>query len=115
MGKEQSRQVANNPPAFIRLEGVSKSYQEGDRTRTVLENADAAVAKGEFVAILGRSGSGKSTMLNLISGIDRVDAGAIWLGDQDLTQLDERARTLFRRDNVGFIFQFFNLIPTLTT
>ncbi len=101
-------------PAFLRFEGLSKSYQEGDRTRVVLDNADAAFGRGEFVAILGRSGSGKSTLLNLISGIDRADAGRIWLDGQDLTALDDRQRTLFRRRHVGFVFQFFNLIPTLT-
>jgi putative ABC transport system ATP-binding protein len=66
------------------------------------------------VAILGKSGSGKSTLLNLISGIDLVDGGDIWVGDQKLTTLNERQRTLFRRQNIGFVFQFFNLIPTLT-
>lgn len=101
-------------PAFLRFENLSKSYQEGDRTRVVLQNAHAEFGHGEFVAILGRSGSGKSTLLNLISGIDRIDAGRIWLDDQDLTALDDRQRTLFRRRNIGFIFQFFNLIPTLT-
>lgn len=99
---------------FIRLEGLSKSYQEGSRTRRVLDSADAVFKQGEFVAILGKSGSGKSTLLNLISGIDLVDRGSIWLNGQELTALDERRRTLFRRNNVGFIFQFFNLIPTLT-
>ena len=100
--------------AFLRFDDLSKSYQEGERTRVVLQNAHAEFARGEFVAILGRSGSGKSTLLNLISGIDRIDAGRIWLDGQDLTALDDRQRTLFRRRNVGFIFQFFNLIPTLT-
>jgi putative ABC transport system ATP-binding protein len=82
--------------------------------RLVLQNANAAFARGEFVAIVGKSGTGKSTLLNLISGIDRADNGAIWLNGQNLTALDERQRTLFRRDNIGFVFQFFNLIPTLT-
>ena len=100
--------------AFLRFDDLSKSYQEGDRTRVVLQNAHAEFARGEFVAILGRSGSGKSTLLNLISGIDRIDSGRIWLDGQDLTALDDRQRTLFRRRNIGFIFQFFNLIPTLT-
>ena len=71
-------------------------------------------AAGEFIALLGRSGSGKSTLLNLVSGIDRADAGQIWVGGQELTALGERERTLFRRQQIGFIFQFFNLIPTLT-
>ncbi len=101
-------------PAFLRFENLSKSYQEGDRTRVVLQNADAQFARGEFVAILGRSGSGKSTLLNLLSGIDRADSGRLWLGDQELSALDDRQRTLFRRRNIGFVFQFFNLIPTLT-
>ena len=99
---------------FIRLEGLSKGYQEGGQVRTVLQDAAAEFARGEFVAILGKSGSGKSTLLNLISGIDRVDAGDVWVNDQSLTALNERQRTLFRRQNIGFIFQFFNLIPTLT-
>jgi putative ABC transport system ATP-binding protein len=74
----------------------------------------AIFAEGEFVAILGKSGSGKSTLLNVISGIDRVDSGSVWLGGQNLTTLDDQQRTLFRRRKIGFIFQFFNLIPTLT-
>jgi putative ABC transport system ATP-binding protein len=99
---------------FIRLEDLSKSYQEGEHTRVVLRDVNATFAQGEFVAILGKSGTGKSTLLNLISGIDRADSGAIWLNSQNLTALDERQRTLFRRHNIGFVFQFFNLIPTLT-
>ena len=101
-------------PAFIRLAGLSKVYMEGERRRVVLGNASAEFARGEFVALVGRSGSGKSTLLNLVSGIDRPDSGSIWVGDQDLTAMDERARTLFRRHQIGFIFQFFNLIPSLT-
>jgi len=100
--------------SFIRLSGLSKGFQEGGQTRTVLRDAEAEFANGEFVAILGKSGSGKSTLLNLISGIDLVDGGDIWVNDQRLTALNERQRTLFRRLNIGFVFQFFNLIPTLT-
>ncbi|HEX7972874.1 MAG TPA: ABC transporter ATP-binding protein [Anaerolineales bacterium] len=99
---------------FMRLENLSKSYQEGSLTRQVLRLAGAEFSKGEFVAILGKSGSGKSTLLNLISGIDRVDGGHIWLEGRDLTALNESERTLFRRNCIGFIFQFFNLIQTLT-
>jgi len=99
---------------FIRLENVSKSFQEGGQPRAVLRAVDAAFVKGEFVAILGKSGSGKSTLLNVISGIDLVDQGNIWVDGRSLTALDEHARTLYRRRNIGFVFQFFNLIPTLT-
>jgi putative ABC transport system ATP-binding protein len=99
---------------FIQLKKLSKSYQEGGQMRVVLHKADATFARGEFVAILGKSGSGKSTLLNLISGVDYADGGAVWLNGQNLSALNERQRTLFRRHNVGFVFQFFNLIPTLT-
>jgi putative ABC transport system ATP-binding protein len=98
---------------FLRLENLSKQFFEGDRVRTVLENANAEFSQGEFVAIVGKSGSGKSTLLNLISGIDLNDSGKIFVNDIELTALDEYERTLFRRRNIGFIFQFFNLIPTL--
>ena len=98
---------------FLRLENLSKQFQEGSRVRIVLENASAEFVQGEFVAIVGKSGSGKSTLLNLISGIDTNDSGKIFIKSIELTALDERERTLFRRKNIGFIFQFFNLIPTL--
>jgi len=96
------------------LEQLAKSYLEGPHERCVLCDMNATFAEGEFAAILGRSGSGKSTLLNVISGIDRVDSGSVWFGGQNLTALDDRQRTLFRRRKIGFIFQFFNLIPTLT-
>jgi putative ABC transport system ATP-binding protein len=99
---------------FIRLEGLSKSFREGDQNRTVLRDVDAVFARGEFVAILGKSGTGKSTLLNLISGIDLADSGSIWVNGQSLTTLTDHQRTLFRRQNIGFVFQFFNLISTLT-
>lgn len=100
--------------SFIRFLNLTKSYREGEFTHTVLKNVNAEICKGEFVAILGKSGSGKSTLLNLISGIDDVDDGSIYFDGTDLTALNERERTLFRRKNIGFIFQFLNLIPTLT-
>jgi putative ABC transport system ATP-binding protein len=100
--------------SFLRFQNLTKSYYEGDVRRIVLQNAHAEFQRGEITAILGKSGSGKSTLLNLISGIDIPDSGEIWVDGQDLTALSERDRTLFRRAQIGFIFQFFNLIPTLT-
>ena len=105
-----------SPPSepVAELRAVTKVYREGERRRTVLDRVDLSVAPGELVILLGRSGSGKSTVLNLLSGIDAPTAGEVLLGGQALDRLSERQRTLLRRDRVGFIFQFFNLIPTLT-
>jgi putative ABC transport system ATP-binding protein len=100
--------------AFLLFHDLTKSYYEGDVRRIVLQNAHAEFQSGEITAILGKSGSGKSTLLNLISGIDAPDSGQIWVHEQELTALSERDRTLFRRAQIGFVFQFFNLIPTLT-
>ena len=107
-------QIVREAREFLRLEHVTKSFQEGGYSRHVLLSVDAEFGRGESAAIVGESGSGKSTLLNLISGIDRADSGSIWLEGRDLTRLDERDRTLYRRHHVGFIFQFFNLLPTLT-
>lgn len=101
-------------PPLLALKDLSKSYREGSRLRRVLQHVNAEFAPGESVAILGKSGSGKSTLLNLISGIDRPDRGAVWFGERSLTSMTERDRTLLRRRRIGFIFQFFNLIPMLT-
>ena len=100
--------------AFLRFHDLSKSYYEGDVHRIVLQNAHAEFQPGEITAILGKSGSGKSTLLNLISGIDEPDSGQIWVDRQELSALSERDRTFFRRAHIGFVFQFYNLIPTLT-
>ncbi|MFA7217578.1 MAG: ABC transporter ATP-binding protein [Dehalococcoidales bacterium] len=104
---------ADNTP-LISLQKASKSYTEGLTVHPVLVSIDADFEKGECVALLGRSGSGKSTMLNVISGIDKLDNGKIIIDGIDITNLSEQKRTLFRRKNIGFVFQFFNLIPTLT-
>lgn len=100
--------------AFVQLTDLSKSFQEGAVTRTVLNHITTGFNQGEFIVLLGQSGSGKSTLLNLISGIERPSTGTVTINGETLTHLNERACTLFRRDNIGFIFQFFNLIPTLT-
>lgn len=102
--------------AFIRFRGVSKSYIEGETSaaRRVLHEADFSMQRGEIVVVVGRSGSGKSTLLNLLSGIDAADAGTISVAGRDIGTLPERERTLFRREHIGFVFQFFNLLPMLT-
>ena len=99
---------------LIRLCGLRKVYVEGDDTRLLFSNLDLEVSAGELVALLGRSGSGKSTLLNLISGIEPADAGTLQIAGQSLGGLDEAARTRLRRRHIGLVFQFFNLIPTLT-
>lgn len=103
------------PPAqFIQIRNLGKYYAEGDQQRCIFASLNLEIGRGEFVALLGQSGSGKSTLLNLLGGIDLPDAGQIRIADQMLTDLPEAERTRFRRRHIGFVFQFFNLIPTLT-
>lgn len=99
---------------LIQIRSLRKSYREGDTTRFIFEHFDLDIESGEFVALLGRSGSGKSTLLNLVAGIDLPDSGQIRVEENSITALTELQRTRFRRARVGFVFQFFNLIPTLT-
>lgn len=101
--------------SYLQITNLWKHFVEGEQIRQVLRGLEATFLNGEFSVILGKSGSGKSTLLNLISGIDKPDQGSIHINGHDLTKLDEYNRTLFRRKNIGFVFQFFNLIPTLTT
>lgn len=98
----------------IRLKNLSKSYQEAGKSFEIIENLSATFNHNEIVALIGKSGSGKTTLLNLISGIDRPDRGEVWIGDTLLNGLTERDLTLIRRNRIGIVFQFFNLIPTLT-
>lgn len=103
---------STNP--FIAIRSLVKRYAEGDLRRTLFDDLSLDIDQGQFVTLLGQSGSGKSTLLNLLGGIDLPDAGQIHIGDQALTDLSEAERTRFRRRHIGFVFQFFNLIPTLT-
>lgn len=98
---------------MIRLRGVSKTF-EGKRKVTALEGIDLLIAKGEMASLVGPSGSGKSTMLNLIGGLDRPSLGEVELDGQPLSKLSDDELTRVRRDKIGFIFQFFNLLPTLS-
>ena len=99
---------------IIQLKRLSKSYQEGNKRRLVLNELDLSVAEGQMYVLLGRSGSGKSTMLNLLSGIDQPDTGQVIIAGTDISKMNEKDRTKYRRDNIGFVFQSFNLISTLT-
>ncbi|EAW30208.1 ABC transporter, ATP-binding protein [marine gamma proteobacterium HTCC2143] len=99
---------------FVRVSNLRRSFSEGDVSHSVLRGASLSINRGETIALLGRSGSGKSTLLNVISGIDRADEGVVFVDGINLTALSEHHRTLFRRQHIGFIYQFFNLIPTLT-
>ena len=101
-------------PVLLQVVRLGRTYTEGERTRAVLHDIAFEVHTGECVALLGRSGSGKSTLLNLIAGIDRPDAGDVTIAQTRLTRLSERERTLFRRRHIGFVYQSYNLIPTLS-
>jgi putative ABC transport system ATP-binding protein len=100
--------------AILSCEGLHKAYQTQAETVRALNGVDLAVRPGEFVAVMGPSGSGKSTLLNLLAGLDRPSEGLIRLEGQDLGRLSDRNLTLLRRRRIGFVFQFFNLVPTLT-
>ncbi|HXX58841.1 MAG TPA: ABC transporter ATP-binding protein [Thermodesulfovibrionales bacterium] len=99
---------------IVEIENLSKSYRRGNQIVPVLENISFAIDEREFLALMGPSGSGKSTLLNLIAGIDRADSGVITVGGVDITALSETELARWRSTNVGFIFQFYNLIPVLT-
>jgi putative ABC transport system ATP-binding protein len=103
-----------SPTPLVELRDLTKTYEEAGRRRVVLQGASASIERGELVVLVGRSGSGKSTVLNLISGIDEPTSGTVVIDGVEVSALPEQERTLFRRDKLGFVFQFFNLIPTLT-
>jgi putative ABC transport system ATP-binding protein len=98
----------------FRATGLTKVYRNGPLEVHALRGIDFQARKGEFVVILGPSGSGKSTFLNIVGGLDAASAGEAWFKDHQLTSLDEKGLTQYRRDHVGFVFQFYNLVPSLT-
>jgi len=106
--------VASQSTALVECRGLTKFYTRGDQIIPVLEDINLEVAAGDFVALMGPSGSGKSTLLNLIAGIDKPSAGEIFVAGIDIAQLSEGELAAWRATHVGFIFQFYNLMPVLT-
>ena len=99
---------------IIKIKNVSKVYKTGEKEYKALDNVDLELNEGEFVVVLGPSGAGKSTLLNLIGGMDTPTSGVIEVGDERISDYDEKKLTSFRAENIGFIFQFYNILPTLT-
>jgi len=102
------------PQNIVSIRNVNKSYQRGAQTVPVLEDITFEICDGEFLALMGPSGSGKSTLLNILAGIDKADSGTVTIGGVDITSLSETDLAQWRAINVGFIFQFYNLMPVLT-
>jgi putative ABC transport system ATP-binding protein len=100
-------------PSFIELLNVTKIYHQGDNPVVALDHITLTIGKGEFLAITGKSGCGKSTLINMIGGLDTPDQGQVMINGEDISRMDDRRLTLFRRERVGIIFQFFNLLPIL--
>jgi putative ABC transport system ATP-binding protein len=106
--------TSGTPATAARAEGVSKLYGTGDAAVAALDDVSVGLDQGRFTAIMGPSGSGKSTLLHMLAGLDRPTSGEVYLGDTEITSLGDKALTLLRRDRIGFIFQSFNLLPTMT-
>ncbi|MFO7946182.1 MAG: ABC transporter ATP-binding protein [Armatimonadota bacterium] len=104
----------DSPAAAVVLEDVTKVYEMGQVSVTALEEIDLEIEEGRFVVFLGPSGSGKTTLMNLIGGLDKPTSGRLQVYGRELTELDDHQLTAYRREEVGFVFQFFNLVPTLT-
>lgn len=99
---------------MLSLIGVTKTFPSGENTIKAVNNTSLEVSAGEFAALVGRSGSGKTTLLNLIGGLDAPDSGSIIVNGTDISHMKEKELTVFRRKNIGYVFQFFNLVPELT-
>jgi len=105
---------AHTSSAVFRARSLTKTYQMGEVQVQALRGVDLDLYAGEFVVLLGPSGSGKSTLLNILGGLDTPSTGTVYYGDHDLSVYDDAAMTRYRREHVGFVFQFYNLIPSLT-
>lgn len=112
--KDTSSNKQNETEKLIEFKNVSKQYKRGERTFYALRDVNLVINKGEMVVILGPSGAGKSTLLNLLGGMDSASTGEIWFDGKDLTTFSDNQLTEYRAGNVGVVFQFYNLIPTLT-
>jgi putative ABC transport system ATP-binding protein len=110
----EAPQAVAERPLLVEIEGLSKSYVRGDQVVPVLTDINLTIREGDFVALMGPSGSGKSTLLNLIAGIDKPDAGRLAIAGEDITQLSDADLADWRARSVGFVFQFYNLMPVLT-
>jgi putative ABC transport system ATP-binding protein len=106
--------VITKPEATVRALEIARHYGEGDMAVHALRGVDLDVRRGRLTAVMGPSGSGKSTLMHILAGLDEPDHGQVWLGDIEVTRLDDAGLTALRRDHIGFIFQFFNLLPMLT-
>lgn len=100
--------------SFVRFEDVNKTYVSGDIEINALKNASFEINKGEICVIVGHSGAGKTTLLNILGGMDTLTSGKVFLGDREISSYNKKDLTTFRREDIGFVFQFYNLIPNLT-
>ena len=99
---------------LIRLENVKKIYQTGEVITKAVDGIDFTVDQGEFVLIIGASGAGKTTVLNILGGMDTATSGAVYIDGEDISKWNKKQLTGYRRDDIGFVFQFYNLVPNLT-
>ena len=107
-------QAPASPGRTFHTEGLSKVYKTGETSVTALDDVTLDLFEGQFTVLLGASGSGKSTLLNILGGLDTPTSGRVWFRESELTALSQRGLTRYRRDNVGFVFQFYNLVPSLS-
>ena len=106
--------MEQDKPLAFRTRGLTRTYGEGEGIVHALRGVDLDIPEGELIVLLGQSGSGKSTLLNMLGGLDKPSGGSVWFGDKELSKMDDDALTQYRRHNIGFVFQMYNLMPGLT-